>query len=106
MGNVKANTELSYEFGVREGSPLRTSTHSGTLQVPFQLQVDHALPDGSHVMRVFTRWLPMTNDRQMAETGNVELSAIHHLHGLTLLTRIIHPTLRNTLFILPIFCKL
>lgn len=74
LGNVKANTELSYEFGVRKGSPLRTRLYSGTVQVPFQLQVDHVLPDGSHVMRVFTKWLPITDDKATAETSKVELS--------------------------------
>ena len=64
---MKANTELSYEFSVRENCTLRARPPTEDCQVPFQLQVDHVLPDGSHMMRVFTRILPVTKDRTTAE---------------------------------------
>lgn len=67
LGNVKANTELSYEFSVRENCTLRAHPPTEDCQMPFQLQVDHVLPDGSHMMRVFTRTLPVTKDRTTAE---------------------------------------
>ena len=67
IGNVKADTELSYGFGMKKDSTLRTRFHNKDHLVPFQLQVDHVLPDGSHMMRVFTKTLPVTQDKSTAE---------------------------------------
>ena len=70
MGSVKKDTELSYEFEVRDYNSLRKRLQTEALQVPFQLQVNHVLPDGSHVFRVVTKIIPVTHDRKTAENGN------------------------------------
>ena len=70
LGSVKKDTELSYEFQVRDYNSLRKRLQTEALQVPFQLQMNHVLPDGSHVLRVVTEMIPVTNDRKIAENGN------------------------------------
>lgn len=67
LGSVKNDTELSFEFEIREDSSLRNCTHEEDFKVPIQLQVDHILPDGLHAMRVLTKMLPVTTERETAE---------------------------------------
>ena len=60
---------MSYEFEVRDYNSLKKRLQAEALQVSFQLQVNHVLPDGSHVLRVVTKMLPVTHDRKKAENG-------------------------------------
>ena len=91
MGNVTAETELTYEYGVRKKSKkVAASSGSGAtdgaaatpdalnappLQIegkphlPFQLQVEYTSKDGSRLMRVITDAKGITRDRGMAEKG-------------------------------------
>ena len=64
---MKTNTEVSFEFEVREDSSLRGCLQGDSQKVPIQLQVDHVLPDGSRAMRVLTKMLPVTTQRETAE---------------------------------------
>ena len=93
VGNVSADTELTYEYGVRtrsKGSQPGASTGAtvsegagpeaepaevpplmlgGQAHLPFQLQITFTGQDGSHRMRVITQAKPTTRDRTVAEKG-------------------------------------
>lgn len=98
VGNVTAETELTYEYGVRN-TPKKSSTASkdpspslspdgatggaspasdnkvppmtldGKPHLPFQLQIEYTGRDGSRCLRVITEAKPMTKDRSQAERG-------------------------------------
>ena len=99
VGNVTADTELTYEYGVRR-KPSKKSTAGksggatprggatpiadisedlkappldigGKLHLPFQLQIEYTGKDGSCCMRVITDAKPITRDRDVAEKGVV-----------------------------------
>ena len=55
---------------MRDYNSLIKRLQTKALQVPFQMQVNHVLSDGSHVLRVVTKMMPVTNDRKTAENGN------------------------------------
>lgn len=90
VGNVTAETELTYEYGVRKKTKKKAASPGGgasastsdapsapPLQVdgkphlPFQLQVEYTSRDGSRLMRVITDAKPITRDRTAAEKGTV-----------------------------------
>ena len=54
---------------MKDYNSLRKKLQVEALQVPFQLQVNHVLPDGSHMLRIVTNMLPITRDRKIAENG-------------------------------------
>ena len=84
VGNVKANTELTYEFGVKTKSAKPTAGEDtidaaqiipeliveGTHHMPFQLQIKYTDSDGAQCMRVLTQARPVTSDREVAKQGN------------------------------------
>ncbi len=90
MGNVTAETELTYEYGVRKKAKKKAASPGGgasvtsdtpnapPLQVdgkphlPFQLQVEYTSRDGSRLMRVITDAKPITRDRTAAERGRAD----------------------------------
>lgn len=95
VGNVTADTELTYEYGARSrskkspastggasptskpspggASPVSTSTKvpplmkEGKPHLPFQLQIEYTGRDGSRCMRVISEAKPVTRDRDEAE---------------------------------------
>ena len=98
VGNVTAETELTYEYGVRRQSRKKTDASgemkgatpgvvtsdtpvvSGDLKVPplmiggkphlpFQVQIEYTGRDGSRCMRVISDAKPITRDRGVAENG-------------------------------------
>lgn len=93
VGNVSADTELTYEYGVRTktrgGRPGTSSGVTvsegagpeaepaevpalmigGHAHLPFQLQITFTGQDGSRRMRVITQSKPTTRDRSVAEKG-------------------------------------
>ncbi len=80
VGNVTAETELTYEYGVRNKSNNPTPPSSEGQKVPqlmidgkphllFQLQIEYTGRDGSRCMRVITEAKPITRDRKEAERG-------------------------------------
>jgi len=84
VGNVNGNTELTYEFGVKNTSAKPTvgddkanTSQSipglmieGTHHMPFQLQIKYTDSDGAQCMRVLTQARPVTSDRKVAKQGN------------------------------------
>ena len=84
VGNVNGNTELTYEFGVKNTSAKptvgddKTNTSQsipglmieGTHHMPFQLQIKYTDSDGAQCMRVLTQARPITSDREVAKQGN------------------------------------
>ena len=42
---------------------------NGTPHLPFQLQTEYTIADGSVLVRVITKVKPITEDRQVAERG-------------------------------------
>ena len=91
VGNVTAETELTYEYGVRKKIRKKTAVSDdgaaaasaatpdvsrapplqveGKPHLPFQLQVEYTSKDGSRLMRVITDANPITRDRTVAEKG-------------------------------------
>ena len=64
LGNIKADTEFSFEFRVCERS------QNYPENVPFQLVIDFVRPDRQHVMKVFTKAMPVTSSKEEAEKGS------------------------------------
>lgn len=97
VGNVTAETELTYEYGVRKQSkksaasagkekgatsggvatamPAVSDLKAPPLEIegkpylPFQLQIEYTGRDGSRCMRVITDAKPITRNRGVAEKG-------------------------------------
>ena len=74
MGNVKADNEVSYEFGRRKvDKKLQRKCPALMIgdvsHLPFQLQVDYTTPSGAQMKRVFTKAKKITTEREVAEKG-------------------------------------
>lgn len=87
VGNVTADAELTYEYGVRNHSKKSTGASptpspvassdvtvpplmvEGKPHLPFQLQIEYTGRDGSQCLRVITEAKPVTRDRSKAEKG-------------------------------------
>lgn len=74
MGNVKADSEVSYEFGRRKVDKKLQKKCPALIigdipHLPFQLQVDYTTPSGAHMKRVFTKANKITTERDVAEKG-------------------------------------
>ena len=68
-GNVKADIEITYEFGITKGKQKKAPPLiiDGKAHLPVQLQMEYTAVDGARFMRVFTKAMPVTNDRHTAE---------------------------------------
>jgi hypothetical protein len=101
VGSVTAQTELTYEYGVRrkgrrqpgkekekggqgssgasgggeEGSKVAPLLVDGKPHLPFQLQIEYTAQDGSRCMRVITQAKPITTDRDLAEK-DIDMSVV------------------------------
>lgn len=76
-GNVKADIEVTYEYGVTKGKSARVPPiiRDGRAHLPVQLQMEYTAVDGARIMRVFTRAMPTTNNRKTAEDGRYHTTA-------------------------------
>ena len=68
-GNVKADTEISYEFGVKKDGKGPSIMTGEKAHLPLQLQISYTTQDGAQNMKVYTRKLPVTRSRESAEKG-------------------------------------
>lgn len=99
VGNATADTELTFEYGVRTDKQ-QSATGSGRViqyplilvwwcyivgkpllikgqpHFPFQLQIEYTSPDGDRCLRVITQSKPVTKDRDVAERGEWDLEGI------------------------------
>jgi len=64
IGNVTKETELTFEFGLREDADIDTKIVN---KLPFQLKISYTSRDGSKILRVLTQMRPTTADRKTAE---------------------------------------
>lgn len=66
---MKAGIEIAHEYGVAKGKQGKALLliRDGRTYLPVQLQVEYTAPDGAQIMKVFTRAMPITNNRQTAE---------------------------------------
>ena len=62
LGNVRASTTVTFEYGMRRDAAL-----AGGVAIPFQTQISFVRRDGSRVVRTITRVLRSTGDRRRAE---------------------------------------
>jgi len=73
VGNVTKETELTYEYGVREGGELAEN-----VGLPFQVQITYTKLDGAKYIRVISKKFQTTTDRNKAElAANVEVLSTH-----------------------------
>jgi len=86
MGSATADTEVVIEFQINQ-----SNLGFKTEKLPFQLHVIFTRPDGSKSLRVVTKCLPLTYNKQLAEsTGNFDVLAIHVLQKSGRLARFGH----------------
>lgn len=107
IGNVTADTEITFEYGIRTGNkqeeapvPMETDQASGDMkppeaagtskeggqkfkvdvpdELPFQLQIKYTDTEGATALRVLTKTKPVTRDRREAELKtNVKVIGTH-----------------------------
>ncbi|XP_064628238.1 circularly permutated Ras protein 1-like [Lineus longissimus] len=101
IGNVTADREITFEFGVRtaaeskpqqpldeiaekdetqdEGASANASNPVDTLkELPFQIQISYTDMEGNKALRLITKTRPITKDRQLAEQEiNIALIGTH-----------------------------
>ncbi len=65
IGNVTKETELTFEFGLRDDAAIDTVNSN---QLPFQLKISYTARDGSKVLRVLTQMMQTTGNRKIAES--------------------------------------
>ncbi len=63
VGNVTRETEITFEFGLREDSILENDLK----KLPFQLQISYIAKDGSRLLRVLTLIKNVTQVKEIAE---------------------------------------
>lgn len=67
IGNVNLDTEINFEYGIKQLS-IEEKKHSKKLEkMPFQVQISYTMPNGAKALRVVTKCQNFTNDRQKAE---------------------------------------
>ena len=71
---MKADIEVTYEYGIVKGKQGRVDSiiRNGKAHLPIQLQMEYTAIDGARIMRVFTRAMPVTTNRQTAENGRYQ----------------------------------
>ncbi|UJR20810.1 hypothetical protein I4U23_023922 [Adineta vaga] len=72
IGNVTKQTEVSFEFGVRNKQELKDKWNidlDQLKQLPFQVQVVYTAVDGSKALRVLTQLKETTENREVAEVN-------------------------------------
>ncbi len=83
VGNVTAETSLSFEYTVAGDDPALEPSRT---EVPFQVQIVYRRLDGSRCRRVITRSQKLTEDRAQAEAaaniGVLGMSAMQHSSNL------------------------
>lgn len=68
IGNVTAETEVTFEYDVRDVAELRAMGIKGQLEsLPFQVQVEYTKLDGSKYIRVLSQNKPVTAQQEVAE---------------------------------------
>ncbi|CAF0741925.1 unnamed protein product [Adineta steineri] len=74
IGNVTKQTEVTFEFGIRNKQEVKEKYHidlDQLEQLPFQVQVIYTAADGSKALRVLTQLKEATNNRDIAEVNAV-----------------------------------
>ncbi|CAF1027360.1 unnamed protein product [Didymodactylos carnosus] len=74
IGNVTKETEITFEFGVRNKQELKALhgiDFNQLKQFPFQLQVLYTAADGTKALRVLTQLKEATENREIAEQNAV-----------------------------------
>jgi len=80
LGNITADTDLTFSFS--------SNTHfTEPPEVLFQVQLSCTRPDGAQVLRITTKKMPISSNRDQVEEGNIKSSliamrAIQHSAGL------------------------
>ncbi|CAF3395009.1 unnamed protein product [Rotaria sp. Silwood1] len=72
IGNVTKQTEVSFEFGIRNKQELKDKYNidlDEIRQLPFQVQVIYTTTDGSKALRVLTQLKETTENREIAEVN-------------------------------------
>ncbi|CAF1422223.1 unnamed protein product [Adineta steineri] len=72
IGNVTKQTEVSFEFGIRNKQELKDKWNidlDQLQQLPFQVQVIYTAADGSKALRVLTQLKEATENREIAEVN-------------------------------------
>ncbi|CAF0993277.1 unnamed protein product [Rotaria sordida] len=72
IGNVTKQTEVSFEFGIRNKQELKEKYNidlDQIKQLPFQVQVVYTAADGSKALRVLTQLKETTENREIAEVN-------------------------------------
>ncbi|CAF0832318.1 unnamed protein product [Rotaria sordida] len=74
IGNVTKQTEVTFEFGIRNKEEVKEKYHIDLDQLerlPFQVQVTYTAADGSKALRVLTQLKEATGDREIAEVNAI-----------------------------------
>jgi len=67
VGNATADTELSFEYSIRDEARIRALGLRQLEKLPFQVQVEYTRLDGMKCMRVLSETRRLTTDRVTAE---------------------------------------
>ncbi|CAF2229853.1 unnamed protein product [Rotaria magnacalcarata] len=85
IGNVTKQTEVTFEFGVRNKEELKEKYNidlDQLEQLPFQVQVTYTAADGSKALRVLTQLKQTTEDREKAEVNAIRsIIAENHIRS-------------------------
>jgi len=75
LGNVRADTELSFQYGFRSKEECDLSDVNS---IPFQVQLMYTKPNGAQCLRVAGATIAVTDDRGQAEkNANLEVIGTH-----------------------------
>eukprot|EP00753_Platysulcus_tardus_P005322 PLAT13174.1.p1 GENE.PLAT13174.1~~PLAT13174.1.p1 ORF type:complete len:812 (-),score=424.03 PLAT13174.1:165-2561(-) len=67
VGNVNADTELTFEYGLRSKKEREELGLAELKALPFQVQIEFTKLDGSRCIRVISNVKPVTRERHVAE---------------------------------------
>ncbi|CAF2515663.1 unnamed protein product [Rotaria sp. Silwood2] len=85
IGNVTKQTEVTFEFGVRNKEEVKEKYHidlDQLEQLPFQVQVTYTGADGNKALRVLTQLKQTTGDREVAEVNAIRsIIAENHIRS-------------------------
>uniref|UniRef100_A0A4W3K191 Circularly permutated Ras protein 1-like n=1 Tax=Callorhinchus milii TaxID=7868 RepID=A0A4W3K191_CALMI len=84
VGNVTKDTEITFEFGIKEGSEQKIHQMPS---LPFQLQLAFRLPDGRHGYRIVSLDRPTTSSSAIVKS-NLNL-AVLQIHSAQLSARLV-----------------
>ena len=78
IGNCTIDSEITFEYGLRK---IKDEKKENLKKLPFQLQITYTTRDGTKAVRVYTKELEFTTDREKAESNITSEAIVLTHHG-------------------------